>query len=588
MTRRGLLPAHADAAAQPTAAIYLRVSTKEQAERGGEAEGFSIPAQREACRRKAEQLGAEVVEEFIDAGESARSADRPSLQQLLDYVVDTGVDYVIVHKVDRLARNRYDDAVITARLQAAGAQLVSVTENIDQTPSGLLLHGIMSSIAEFYSRNLANEVIKGTQQKVSAGGTPHIAPLGYRNVRHLIDGREVRTVEVDPERAAHLTWAFAAYAGGDYSLRQLSRALADRGLTQRPTPKRAARPLPANKLHAVLRNRYYVGYVTWRGVEYQGKHPTFIDADTFQRVQAVLEAHRLAGERSYKHGHYLAGSLYCGRCRSRLLFGVNRGRRGDTYEYFFCAGRHSGRTSCDLPWLPLEQVETAVQRQWDSETMPVGLAEAFRQQLRLDLGTLIERTTAERDRLTQLIARIRRERYKWADNAMDGAVPADIAREKQQQLANQLLSAESSLERLSRTEDDHQVTLEAVLALLEHCGRAYRLSDEAGRRDYNQAWFDRLLLDADDDEDRRPTVAGVAHSPVMRALRQAEQVHGLTANDAREPKSRRGGSPDGVSDVRGSNYELLVELRGLEPLTPTLPGRHDRVRRSAPPCTSRP
>ena len=87
---------------------------------------------------------------------------------------------VIVHKVDRLARNRYDDAVISAQLQAAGARLVSVTENIDQTPSGLLLHGIMSSIAEFYSRNLANEVIKGTQQKVSAGGTPHIAPIGYR------------------------------------------------------------------------------------------------------------------------------------------------------------------------------------------------------------------------------------------------------------------------------------------------------------------------------------------------------------------------------------------------------------------------
>jgi hypothetical protein len=322
------------------------------------------------------------------------------------------------------------------------------------------------------------------------------------------------------------------------------------------TPKRAARPLPANKLHAVLRNRYYVGYVTWRDVEYQGKHPTFIDADTFQRVQAVLEAHRLAGERSYKHGHYLAGSLYCARCRSRLLFGVARGRRGESYEYFFCAGRHSGRTSCDLPWLPLEQVDTAVLRQWDGETMPLGLADALRQQLRHDPGSFAESTTAERDRLTQLIARIRRERYKWADRAMDCAAPADIAREKQQQLADQLLSAESSLERLSRTEDDHQVTLEAVLALLEYCGRAYRLSDEAGRRDYNQAWFDRLLLDADDDEDQRPTVAGVAHSPVMRALRQAEQVHGLAAKETRETKAAEARAPTAflTSVVRTMNF----------------------------------
>jgi site-specific DNA recombinase len=120
MSGRAILRAVPAPGPQPTAVIYLRVSTKEQATRGGEAEGFSIPAQRDACRRKAEQLGAEVVEEFIDAGESARSADRPSLQHLLRYVADSGVDYVIVHKVDRLARNRYDDAVITAQLQAAG------------------------------------------------------------------------------------------------------------------------------------------------------------------------------------------------------------------------------------------------------------------------------------------------------------------------------------------------------------------------------------------------------------------------------------------------------------------------------------
>ena len=160
MSPRGHLQAVPSGSPQPTVVLYLRVSTKEQAERGREAEGFSIPAQRQACTHKAEQLGAEVIAEFIDAGESARSADRPELQRLLQFVSDHDVDCVIVHKVDRLARNRYDDAVITAQLQASGARLVSVTENIDETPSGLLLHGIMSSIAEFYSRNLANEVIK--------------------------------------------------------------------------------------------------------------------------------------------------------------------------------------------------------------------------------------------------------------------------------------------------------------------------------------------------------------------------------------------------------------------------------------------
>jgi site-specific DNA recombinase len=208
---------------------------------------------------------------------------------MLRFLAAEPVQYVIVHKIDRLARNRLDDVTITAAIQASGAQLVSVTENIDETPSGTLMHGIMSSIAEFYSRNLANEVIKGTQKKVSAGGTPHVAPLGYLNVRQVVDGSQSRTIELDPERAGHITWAFQAYASGDYSLSQLAQELQDRGLLQRPTTKRAARPLPANKLHELLRNRYYIGFVTWRGVEYAGKHPALVDAETFEQVQRVLD-----------------------------------------------------------------------------------------------------------------------------------------------------------------------------------------------------------------------------------------------------------------------------------------------------------
>ena len=102
------------------AIIYLRVSTARQASSGGEAEGYSIPAQREACRRKATELGADVVDEYVDAGASARSADRPALQALLDRLNEQkDVDYVIVHKVDRLARDRADDVAIGLTIHKA-------------------------------------------------------------------------------------------------------------------------------------------------------------------------------------------------------------------------------------------------------------------------------------------------------------------------------------------------------------------------------------------------------------------------------------------------------------------------------------
>ena len=196
----------------------------------------------------------------------------------------------------------------------------------------------MSSIAEFYSRNLAAEVLKGTQQKFRAGGTVTLAPPGYLNVRNVVSGYEVRTVELDPERAAHIKWAFEAYATGDWSLNSLALELQGRGLTQRSTKKRpAGRPFLPNALHNILRNRYYLGFVRYRGVESDGKHTALIDAEVFEAVQRVLINHRVSGERSYRRQHYLSGSLVCGRCRSRLGYGLSTGRTGESYGYSFAS-----------------------------------------------------------------------------------------------------------------------------------------------------------------------------------------------------------------------------------------------------------
>src|SRR6185437_3681652 len=139
----------------------------------------SIQAQRDYCRRKAADLHATVVDEFIDRGKSARTADRAELQRLLRRVKeDSDIRYVIVHKIDRLARSREDDVQLGLLFAKYGVKLVSATENIDETPSGKLVHGIMATIAEWYSGNLGEEAKKGMRKKVEAGGTPGKSPLG--------------------------------------------------------------------------------------------------------------------------------------------------------------------------------------------------------------------------------------------------------------------------------------------------------------------------------------------------------------------------------------------------------------------------
>jgi DNA invertase Pin-like site-specific DNA recombinase len=357
MTRRNL-SAVGNSDPQATAVIYLRVSTKEQAERGGESEGFSIPAQREACLRKAQSLGARVVGEFVDRGESARSADRPELQRMLRYIQKQSVAFAIVHKVDRLARNRVDDVEINLALTKAGVQLVSCTENIDETPSGMLLHGIMSSIAEFYSRNLATESRKGMRQKARSGGTPGMAPFGYINTRiRTAEGREVRTVEVDPERAEIVRWLYEAYATGESTLVQLRDELAARGVTALPRPNKPARPLAQSHIHTILKNRYYVGVVTFDGVEYPGKHEPLVSEALWHQVQQVRVARVQSGEKPRQRPHYLKGSLYCGQCGEVMGIEVVTNRHGVAYPYFYCLGRQVRRNGCNQRAVMIDVVE---------------------------------------------------------------------------------------------------------------------------------------------------------------------------------------------------------------------------------------
>ncbi|MCA1604486.1 MAG: recombinase family protein, partial [Acidobacteria bacterium] len=300
------------------AVCYLRVSTEEQARVGGTAEGYSIPYQRRACLQKADELGATVVQEYTDLGESAKSALRPGLQRMLKELSTLGAQLVIVHKIDRLARNTRDDYEINGAIAAAGARLVSVSEHIDDTPAGRLNYVIQAGVAQYHSDNLRQEVMKGLTTKVEGGGTPYRAPTGYLNKRRYDGMADVRWVEEDPERAPLLHWAFTEYATGGWTVSRLRNALTAKGFRTRATERMPGGPISISGLHNILRNPYYMGVVPYRGAYHDGQHPALVDAETWLQVQAVLASHNSAGEKDRKHPHYLKGSIWCGECGSRL------------------------------------------------------------------------------------------------------------------------------------------------------------------------------------------------------------------------------------------------------------------------------
>ena len=571
------------------AVSYLRVSTREQAERGGREEGFSIPAQRDANKKKAQAVGAMVVKEFVERGVSGTSTNRPALQEMLRYLeAEQGnVDYVIVHKLDRLARNRADDVTLNQRFNELGIRLVSTSENIDQTPGGILLHGIMSSIAEFYSRNLANEVVKGMSEKVKNGGSVSRAPIGYLNTRAIENGRENRTVTVDERRAPLVTWAFNAYASGEHSVRTLTAELVRRGLTTVPTPRLVEKPVEIRHVHSILTNVYYTGITTFKGAEYPGSHTPLIDRETFRKVQTILKE-KINGERSIKHDHYLKSTMYCGHCGFRMVVQIVTNRHGETYPYYSCLGRHSKRTDCTLRSIQIEHAEDLIQDLYDRISLTPDFRRDLETLLRHGLKQLRADTDAEREQLENTKQTIQRRQRKLLEAHYNDAIPIDVLRTEQKRLDAELATTTRNLNALNADLTEADELIGIALDIAQHAGNTYRQAPEHIRRMFNQLLFDKLLVTTDDDGKHHvdatyQTPFDVIYGPDSRALvheaRRAQRTTTpVSTGQTKEPAETGGLSLDVLSDnlialVEGSSKSIMVDLRGLEPLTPCMPCR---------------
>ena len=607
----------ADAPRRKRAVLYLRVSTEEQADTDYNAEGYSLPAQREACLRLADQLGATVTaeDEYVDRGESAKSAKRPELQRMLKRLREQGdVDYVIVHKVDRLARNRKDDVEIDLVIRSSGARLVSASENIDDTPHGKLIRNIMADFAQYYSDNLATEAKKGARQKAKFGGTPYKPPIGYLVARERIEGREIRIVITDPDRAPLVRWAFTAYATGNYTMQELADELEERGLRYEPSRKLPARTMAKNTVNNMLRNRYYLGMVSYEGVLYPGRHEPLVDEATFEAVQAIMAARTLSGEKPKQRPHYLKGRLFCGYCGTRLGISFSRGHQGQIYPYFYCIGRQKRKNNCPQTFVPIEAIEAAAVDYWKQH---VRLDEQRSAEVRQVVsGWLLSRQAssgktiaAQRKRIEQL----EREQAKLTQAYLADALPLDALKAEQARIQRELGQAKTLIAQYQQDYQALEAALDHALLLCRSGAVAYEHAEPEVKRQLIQAAFDKLwvvgaeiagadlksgyvtLLDEElvaelgraVREERRPEAAPETTSGLGKgttyyrdgsfSLATADlELTGMPAaeEDLWLPVERPTGrlpweakDPTALCGVRSSNVDDLVGRQGLEPRT---------------------
>ena len=344
-------------------AIYARFSSKNQKE-------TSIDAQIRACEEYAVANGFMIIKHYCDSAQTGTNANREQFQQMIEDSSKGLFSNVLVHKLDRFSRDVGDTSTYMTILKINGVQLISVTENTNDSPEGRFMTHIMSSVAQFYVERLGSEVKKG--QKEAALKCEHlggIPPLGY-----IVDP-VTRKYAIDEKEAAIVRKIFEKYAAG-VSYNDVLQYLNFMGFRTK-----RGNEFGKNSLHGLLKNEKYTGkYIYRRKSEkhFDGKRiiqinpesewiaaenevPVIIDKDLFNKVQEKMEQNKQrAGRYKAKVNYLLSGLIHCGECGS-LMQGNTRtdGRYGSKYSSYDCS-KKSRNNTCSSKSVRKEHIEDYV------------------------------------------------------------------------------------------------------------------------------------------------------------------------------------------------------------------------------------
>jgi site-specific DNA recombinase len=315
----------------------------------------SIDAQIRAIEEYADKNNIKIVNKFIDRAKSATSDKRPAFQEMIKYCEEdkTGVSMVIVHKLDRFSRDKYDSVKYKQRLKMKGISVISVTEKLDNSPESVILESVIEGMAQYYSANLAREVAKGQRENalkaLHNGGD---APLGY-------DVAFDKTYLINEEEAQAVKIIFDMYVNG-YSYGNIIDKLNNLGYKTKRGNK-----FGKNSLHGILSNEKYTGVYVFnktqrKGVngkrnghkqksedeiiKVEGGMPQIIDKEVFIQAQEMMQKRKKApGSHKATTLYLLTGLIRCGECGHAMQGNKRKDKYGNDYISYRCGCRKQKR-----------------------------------------------------------------------------------------------------------------------------------------------------------------------------------------------------------------------------------------------------
>ncbi len=458
---------------------YARVSSREQ-----EREGYSIPAQRKLLSEYARVRGFSTKLEFIDI-ESAKNPGRKQFTKMLRLLEsDDTCRIVLVEKTDRLYRNRADALAFEALIEKRGVEIHLIKEgrviSKESRSQDKFMHDIHVAVAKHYVENLKEEVKKGMREKAEEGIYPGRAPIGYRN------NPATRAIDVDPERAPIVRRIFEMYASGEHSLITLRKAIFNElGLR-----------LARSYFETILKNRFYLGYFIWQGLEYKGTHEPLISTQLFDQVQDVFAGRNKPKHR--KHAFAFAGLLKCAHDGCTVTAERQKGK----YVYYRCS---HGRGHCSLPYMREQQVSDRLGDVLRDIYVPEEVTETIVASLDSDRSRADFERQKRMEATKQRLAVLRTRMDQIYEDKLDGKIDEEFWARKMNEWREQERRLESEMSRLKMGITEESIfTVKEILELANRAHFLYLTRDHAERAQL----LKRVLLNCDTD--------GVSIWPIYR------------------------------------------------------------------------
>ena len=427
-----------------TAVIYARYSCDNQTEQ-------SIEGQLRVCRDYAERNNILILDTYIDRAMTGTNDLRPDFQRMIRDSAKRQWNYVLVYKLDRFSRNKYEATVHKNTLKNNGVKVVSAMENIPDSPEGIILESLLEGMNQYYSAELSQKIKRGMYETRRKGHYQGGAlPYGYRS--------QGRQIAIDEDQAEVVRYMFEQYSVGVHVSTIISNLTAQ-GVCYK------GKPFLPNMVYGILKNEKYSG-VYHKGEEIiDNMYPRIVPQPLYDAVRKKVEKNRY-GRKSVKAVYLFRDKITCGCCGYSVCAESGTARGGEVIRYYKCYGRKRYRNGCELKMIRKDVLEEFIV---DAIVKELSKPSTFEAMI-INLLDEQERQSAESAKVTVL----KREKAK-VDKALDNLVAA---------LEQGIMSATTN-KRLHELEQQ-QAELERSL-LIEQSKSAVRIPESAIREFYTEA-----------------------------------------------------------------------------------------------------